>query len=153
MGQRFRDYEHILRLVGIFLFGVVAFLVVRAWLVPPDFGVYGHFRAGAIADNQMRPLRFAGRAACVDCHADVVESRKGSRHAQIGCEACHGPLAAHASGEDETKPVRPDLRATCIRCHDARAGKPKAFPQVDVKEHAPEGPCSDCHQPHHPAIS
>ena len=154
MGHRFRDYEHILRLVGIFFVAVIAFLLLRAWLVPADFGVYGHFRAGAIADNQAKPIMFAGRAACADCHADVVESRQGSRHAQIGCEACHGPLAAHAAGEEaEAKPARPDPRTTCIRCHDARAGKPRAFPQVDVRDHAPEGACTDCHKPHHPAIS
>jgi hypothetical protein len=96
---------------------------------------------------------FAGRAACVDCHSEVVDSRKGGRHERIGCEACHGPLARHAAGEDEVKPPRPDLRTTCVRCHAAKAGKPAGYPQVDPAEHAPEGPCADCHKPHRPAVS
>ena len=153
MGGRFRDYEHVLRVLVLFLLGVAAFVALRWWLVPSDFGVYGHYRAGALEENRSRPIAFAGRAACAECHDDVVVSRKGSRHERIACESCHGALAAHASGNDETKPVRPDPRLSCIRCHDARAGKPAAFPQVDVRDHAPEGPCTECHQPHHPAIS
>ena len=153
MSSRFRDYEHVLRMAGLFAVGIALFLLVRAWLVPHDFGVYGHYRASAIEDNRARPVRFAGRAACAGCHDDVVTARKGSRHEHIGCEACHGALAVHAAGPDDARPARPDPRVTCIRCHDTRAGKPAALPQVDVKDHAPQGPCTECHQPHHPAIS
>jgi hypothetical protein len=153
MRSRFRDYEHVVRVLVLFLAGVGAFLAVRSWLVPHDFGVYGHYRGGALEENRTRPISFAGRGACAECHDDVVASRKGSRHERIACEACHGALASHASGDDAAKPSRPDPRISCIRCHDARAGKPAAFPQVDVKDHAPEGPCTECHQPHHPAVS
>jgi hypothetical protein len=153
MSRRFRDVEHVLRLVGIFALGVAAFLVMRWWLVPPDFGVYGHYRAGALADNRFHPIAYAGQASCADCHSETLEARKGSRHERIACEACHGPLARHASGEVDEPPARPDPRATCVRCHDARAGKPAAFPQVDVGDHAAEGPCTECHRPHSPAVS
>jgi hypothetical protein len=153
MSGRLRDFEHVLRVALLFVLGVVAFLGVRAWLVPDDFGVYGYFRTGAIDDNRAHPLVHAGRAACVDCHSDVVNARRGGRHERIGCEACHGPLARHASGEDETKPARPDTRATCIRCHEKKAGKPAGFPQVSAAEHAASGPCSECHNPHRPGIS
>jgi hypothetical protein len=153
MSGRFDDYAHVLRLVLIFAVGVAIFLVGRSWLVPDDFGVYGFFRAGALDDNRARPLVYAGRAACADCHVDVVEARRGSRHEAIGCESCHGPLAAHAAGEADAAPERPDPRLTCIRCHDARAGKPRNFPQVDVADHAPDGACSACHEPHRPGIS
>lgn len=150
----FRDYEHVLRVTVVFAVGLLAFLVVRSLFVPEDFGQQGFYRTGALAENRVRPIRYAGRDACSDCHGDIVESRKGSRHERIACESCHGPLAWHASGEaPEKKPERPDTRATCIRCHDARAGKPKAYPQVDVTNHSLEGPCTGCHQPHHPAVS
>jgi len=152
MSGRFRDSEHVVRVVAILAFGLVLFIVVRSLLVPDDFGVYGFFRAGALADNRAHPLVYAGRSACVDCHADVVELRKGSRHERIGCESCHGPLAAHASGETDEKPGRPDPRVTCIKCHAMKAGKPAGFPQVHVAEHAEEGPCTACHQPHRPAV-
>jgi len=144
---------HLVRVAALFLAGLVAFVVIRALLVPADFGVYGHYRAGALADNRAYPLVFAGRAACAECHDDVVAARSGGRHERIGCEACHGALAAHASAQDDAKPARPDPRALCVSCHDARVGKPTGFPQVHVREHAPDGPCTACHQPHRPAIS
>lgn len=152
MKGRFEDYAHVVRLAAIFAVGVVLFLVVRAWLVPDDFGVYGHYRARALDTNRDRPLVFAGAQACVDCHSDVAEARGAGRHAAVSCESCHGALAAHAAGELDGLPARPDPRVGCARCHDARAGKPAAFPQVDVAEHAPEGACTACHQPHAPAI-
>lgn len=147
------DYEHVLRVGVLFLFAVVVFVALRWWFLPADFGVYGFYRAGALDDNRNRPLAHAGRAACEACHADIVEARAGGRHERIGCEACHGPLAAHAAGEDVPAPAPPDPRTTCIRCHAAKAGKPAGFPQVDVGDHAPEGDCSACHQPHRPGMS
>jgi hypothetical protein len=45
--MRFRDAEHLARLAGLFLAGAALFVVLRAALVPDDFGVYGHYRAGA----------------------------------------------------------------------------------------------------------
>ena len=153
MSDRESDYSHVVKVVLLFVFALASFIAIRWWFLPADFGVYGFYRAGALDDNRAHPLVHAGRAACVDCHSEVVESRRGSRHEGIGCESCHGPLAAHASGADETKPVRPDGRVTCIRCHTAKAGKPAGFPQVDVSDHAPEGACTTCHQPHHPGIS
>jgi hypothetical protein len=153
MGRGFRDYEHVVRVAALFVIGIVAFLVLRWWFLPTDFGDYGFYRTGALADNRARPIAYAGRAACADCHSDVVELRKGSRHEGIGCESCHGPLARHAAGDDPAKPARPDPRVTCVRCHAAKAGKPQAYPQVDIADHAPDGECTACHRPHRPAIS
>jgi uncharacterized CHY-type Zn-finger protein len=153
MSARFSDYAHVLRMAAIFAAGILLFLIVRALLVPEDFGVYGHYRAGALADNRAHPLVFAGRGACAECHDDIVAARKGGRHERVGCEACHGALGAHAFGQTDAKPARPDPRALCISCHDAKVGKPAGFPQVRVNEHAEEGPCTACHQPHNPAIS
>lgn len=55
-GLRFRDYEHVLRMAALFVLAVVAFIAWRSWMVPPDFGVYGHFRAGEdTSDRTARP--------------------------------------------------------------------------------------------------
>jgi hypothetical protein len=153
VGGRFRDFEHVLRVLALFALGVLAFVVLRAVFIPRDFGTYGYFRAGALEDNRARVPVYAGRATCGECHADIVEARRGSRHETIGCEACHGPLARHVSGDDTTAPARPDPRTTCVRCHATKAGKPAAYPQVDPGDHAPEGPCTECHKPHHPGMS
>ncbi len=148
-----KDKEHLARMAGLFLAGLVVFLIVRAFLVPQGFYEYGHFRAGALADNAARPVAFAGREACESCHPDIVEMRKGSRHATIGCEACHGALAKHADDPGSLKPVRPDARKVCLVCHRQEAAKPKGFPQVNPQEHMGGEPCNACHKPHHPEIS
>ena len=153
MKPRASDYVHLVRMAGLFLVGITAFVVLRWLMVPADFGEFGHYRAGALRDNMARPIVYAGQAACVECHPDVAEVRAKGRHALVACEACHGALAAHASNPDGAKPVRPDPRKTCIICHTASISKPKSFPQVVPAEHAPEGACAACHAVHSPKIS
>jgi hypothetical protein len=152
VSSRFRDYEHVVRIAALFAAGTAAFLVWRSFMVPSDFGVYGHFRAGALTDNMQRPLVHGGRAACVECHADVAELWQGGRHAIVGCESCHGALGRHARGEEAAPPGRPDGRTLCVQCHARMAGKRVEFPQVVVSEHAGDNACKDCHTPHSPAI-
>ena len=152
MGGLFKDKEHLLRMAALFAAGVLLFVVARALLVPDGFGVYGHFRAGALQDNRERTPGFAGHAACGDCHADILEARAGSRHAAVGCEACHGALGRHAGDPEAMTPVKPDGGGICLVCHLANVAKPKAFPQVDPAEHGDGQGCDACHRPHHPEI-
>jgi len=152
MKPRFEDYKHLLRMAGLFAVGITAFFVFRAVMVPKDFGLYGHYRPGALADNADHPIKYAGRAACIDCHSDIQAQRVGGKHAGIGCESCHGPLADHASGAMSTKPVRPNTRTTCLRCHTSRPSKPVGFPQIVPADHAPEGACTECHKAHNPKM-
>jgi cytochrome c7-like protein len=152
MSGRFRDIEHVIRAVALLAGGFAVFVVVRWVLVPADFGVYGFYRAGALADNQAKPMKYAGQTLCLDCHADVGETRKGSRHATINCEACHGPLARHASGNFDVKPQALNPRLLCLQCHTKSAGKPDFFPQIVPADHGGDGACTECHKPHHPKI-
>lgn len=146
-----KDKEHLFRMAGLFLAGLVGFLLLRVALVPKDFGVYGHYRAGALTDARAKPLAYAGAAACVECHTDVAKARKGSRHEQIACESCHGPLLEHATVEPgKQKPAKLDNRALCLRCHTANIAKPKGFKQIDPKDHGEGAACTSCHQPHAP---
>lgn len=153
MRDLFKDREHLFRMAALFLGGLCAFLVVRALMVPKGFGELGHYRTAAIEENRQRPLAFAGHKACEECHTDVVEARKGSRHAGVHCESCHGPLAKHAEDPGSLTPERPDRKTICLVCHRAEAAKPAEFPQVDPREHAGESSCDECHKPHHPEIS
>jgi predicted CXXCH cytochrome family protein len=137
-------------MAALFGAGVAVFLVLQAALVPEGFGAYGHYRAGALADNQRGDAVHAGRAACAECHSDAAAALKAGRHAAVGCEACHGALGRHAAQVEEAVPQRPEGRALCLRCHAASVGRPSAFPQVDVKEHAAEGACTECHTAHSP---
>lgn len=148
-----RDYAHVWRMAGVFGAALVAFLAWRSWMVPSDFGTYGHFRAGAIVEAAARTPRFAGQMACIDCHTDVQELRAAGAHKAVACEACHGPLGQHARGETDVAPIRPSSRGVCLTCHTTRVGMPAPFPKIVVNEHSEAGPCTDCHASHKPGAS
>jgi predicted CXXCH cytochrome family protein len=135
----------------LFCAGFIGFVVLRAALIPDDFGVLGFYRAGALDDARAQPLVYAGQAACADCHTDVVETRQPGPHAKVSCESCHGPLAAQAA-DFQVAPRALDPRGLCLGCHTAAAGKPRDFPQIVPADHGGDGPCRDCHTPHNPRV-
>jgi hypothetical protein len=57
----FKDIEHLVRLAVLFAIGLLAFVILRAAVVPRSFGQYGHYRGAAIAEIAARPIAFAGR--------------------------------------------------------------------------------------------
>jgi hypothetical protein len=158
----------------VFLAGIIVLLIARAALTPDDFGTLGFYRAGAIDDARLRPIAYAGRAACEECHggtylsdADDAEAvaaadPKGDNgHALLNCEACHGPLYFHQvakekadRGEEESGPLKPVPMVTadtlCLSCHQEVAGRPAFQPQVVVGDHGAKDPCDSCHRPHRP---
>jgi hypothetical protein len=141
---------HLVRLAGVLAIGLIAFLSVRAAIVPKGFGKYGHYRAPSLEEIRARPIHFAGRETCEACHSEVAEVKNKGRHAGVGCEACHGPSAEHTEDPTGHKAAKPDVAKLCVRCHEADPAKPKAFPQVISAEHAGEVTCNTCHQPHSP---
>lgn len=151
MRSPFGHYGHLVRVAALFLAAGLVFVVVQGFLVPDDFGVYGHYRAGALDDNRNQPLIHAGRAACVECHVDVPDEMAGGGHAAIGCEACHGPQAAHAE-DPENDPGRPEAPSLCARCHAVNAARPASFPQVDLRDHMDGENCLLCHVAHAPGM-
>jgi len=85
---------------------------------------------GALAQA---PADFAGAETCLDCHDDMAAELLQTVHGQlsdyqypglaIGCEACHGPGAAHAESEDPediflpTAEMGNDGTDLCLDCH------------------------------------
>jgi hypothetical protein len=121
----FRDAEHLLRLAAIFLIGALLFVVVRAQMVPDDFGKLGHYRPSAIDDARKVAPVYAGQAACAECHTDG--SRRGRPRATHRCRA----------------------KAVTARSANMRAGKSRSPPAPTdassasaVMPRAPEGRAS-----------
>ena len=150
--SRFKDAGHLFRFLFLFVVAFVVFLVVRHFVVPKSFGQYGHYRGAAIAEIAARPVKFAGHDTCETCHADILDAKKSGKHANVNCEACHGPLANHAN-DPSIAPAKLDTALLCIKCHAASAAKPKTFPQVDADQHSGGVPCETCHKPHDPALA
>ena len=96
MFSKLKSAAHLLPLVLVFLAGLGAFLILRAALVPKDFGQYGHYRPAAL-DDSASGLSLCGTDEPVPtCHDDVTTARAAGGHKGVSCEACHGPLAKHA---------------------------------------------------------
>jgi hypothetical protein len=150
MRKLLESATHLVRMAGLFAAGVGVFVILRSVLIPKDFGLYGHYRPGALADAAARPMAFAGHANCADCHQDIVDSQKGSKHAAVSCEACHGALAKHAGDPSAQTPEKKSAATLCMVCHAPNIAKPKKFPQVDPKTHGEGNPCTSCHGPHAP---
>jgi hypothetical protein len=148
----FKHAGHLIRVALVFVVGFVIFFVVRSVVVPRSFGQYGHYRGDFIKELAARPVVFAGRDACTACHEDNVNVKKAGKHANVACEACHGPLARHADDPSALVPKKPDTAVLCVQCHEANSAKPKGFPQVVSKDHAGDVACGSCHQPHNPKI-
>jgi len=148
----FKDIEHLVRLVAVMVIALIAFVALRAVVVPRSFGQYGHYRGAAIAESAARPIAFAGHDVCESCHTDVVDLKKQGRHVVVSCEACHGAQAKHADDPASVKPAKLDTAVLCARCHEANSAKPKGFPQVATADHSGGLACDTCHQPHRPKI-
>jgi len=148
----FQDSGHLIRPAAVLLAALGIFLVIRALVVPKAFGLYGHYRPAALAEIRQRPISYAGQDQCVLCHDDEAKNRAAGKHAHVACEACHGPLAQHASDPAAHVPKLPDVANLCRRCHEKDAAKPAAFPQVVTAGHSGGMLCNACHQPHNPHL-
>jgi len=145
-----KDAQHLLRVAGVFLAGVLAFLGIRAFLVPRSFGEYGHYRGDAIAEVAALPVVHAGHQTCEMCHTDILEQKSKGKHSGVACEACHGPQAKHADDPGSILPPKPNAAVLCAQCHEASAAKPPSFPQVITTEHSGGAICTACHSAHNP---
>jgi len=152
LSQLFRNAGHLIRPALVLLAGLAVFLLIRVVIVPKDFGKYGHYRAGALESISARPVAYAGHEQCLQCHDQEGKVRGGGKHANVACEACHGPLAKHADDPTANVPKLPDVADLCRRCHEKDAAKPKDFHQVDTVAHSQGMLCNSCHQPHNPQL-
>jgi predicted CXXCH cytochrome family protein len=129
---------------------VVIYFVARLFLIPPTFGLWGHYRAQSVIQNAELPLRYAGSEACADCHSDVVSLKQTGYHRGVACETCHSAAFTHTQDPEKLKPQIVRARTLCLRCHEYLSSRPTGFPQVVSDSHNPLKLCIACHQPHDP---
>jgi hypothetical protein len=128
--------QQLTRLLIVFALLLGGLLVVRHRLTPKTFGEKGHYRAAALVTIKAQPVKYAGREACADCHADVVETHRTARHQTVACEVCHGPAVAHTENPVENK--LPASRATIHTGRNRRARRKSAAPAMAASR-APKG--------------
>ncbi|GAB4302100.1 MAG: cytochrome c [Desulfuromonadia bacterium] len=149
--------SHVFRPLFLVVGVVAAILLLRTVLVPADFGVheqgymYGWHRKGNEAEWKKVTVKYRGAEYCRQCHADKYDDIKGSPHAGINCENCHGPGMNHP---DDPKTMTIDRRRElCVRCHFrlpyGNEGR-GAIKGIDHRTHNPEEECTLCHYPHNP---
>lgn len=128
---------HLVRLAGLLLLGGAGFVAVRAAMIPPTWNSANSFREGALADIEALPMKYGGRASCVDCHEDGSETHAEAAeilsegpHKGISCETCHGPLAHHVADGKKIADARVEYsRLVCLGCHANLTGSPPWFPK------------------------
>lgn len=120
-------------------------------------------QTAAPAPAPAAPAGYAGPNVCFKCHIDFAKQWAGLKHSKTlladgrpadgkGCEACHGPGAAHAGGKRKQivawdKLEQPDAAKVCLKCHQDK----KVTAELWFKTpHSQILTCSDCHEVHKP---
>lgn len=142
--------DQVIRLLIPFVIIIGGFIAMRHFLVPSDFGKYGHYRASAVDEIASQKIKYSGHHVCEDCHDDVAQTKKMSYHRNVACEVCHGPAAAHTQDPDGNQLPAPSGRGYCPLCHEYLPSRPTGFPQIVTESHNPMKPCSSCHDAHDP---
>ena len=137
-------------------------LIIKSFLQPASFGVYGPFRADAIEEEAAMPIRHATNASCYACHPYEAKIHQVGKHKTISCEFCHGPWADHVAGNKKigTLPVKKgkEITTLCLRCHNtAITARPHTvIKTVAIPEHLASQKvklthsCNQCHHVHAP---
>jgi len=145
----FRIPPQIVRLLLLLVGILCSYAIARYFLKPPSFGEYGWYRGAALVELRARPVVFAGKKACEECHVDEAEMLAKHSHKTLSCEACHGPRQAHA--QDPDVKINVVAFSHCLRCHEANPSRPKFQKQIDVRDHYGSAKCTECHVPHAPS--
>src|SRR5271165_3247307 len=105
---KFKDSSYLLRLAALFAVGLIAFIAIRAAVIPKSFGQYGPYRGKALTEITARPLSYAGHEVCEGCHSENIA--KPASFPQVNaqehssrqpCNTCHKPHSPRFYGGDK----------------------------------------------------
>lgn len=148
-------------LASIIILGAGGLLAKKLFL-PESFGIYGSYRADAIDEEVLLPIKHGTNASCFSCHPYEAKIHKIGRHQTISCEFCHGTYADHVTDNKKTGtlPVKKDKEITtlCLRCHNTeiKARKEAVIKTVAMPDHLQSQHvklshnCNQCHHVHAP---
>jgi cytochrome c553 len=157
--------RYAVRLVVLLLsLGIIFFTGLR-FFVPEGSELTGSYDAKSLLYIASAPVSYRGADSCAgaDCHASLVsqwsEGAHGARKEQSKCEVCHGPQGEHPAKVKKLPLVRGDgdIVQLCLTCHrkmKARSttGQPQIVPQEHPYPHEGLLKCTQCHNPHSPAL-
>jgi len=164
--------KHIVRLLLLMATAGVVMLGARFYFLDKSFGVYGHYRADAVAEIAADTPIYQGAAYCQSCHHERFDQWSAGIHKVVNCETCHGAAGKHPKIKP---PVASDMRAhnlmassrydkfnlsvpadavkLCTLCHEKMPGRPAIQRQIEVNAHAGGQACTVCHNAHSPKIA
>ena len=157
--------RYAVRLVALIVFAGTFFFVGLRFFVPEGSRLTGSYDAKSLLYIAAAPVSYQGASSCgaAGCHDQLVkewsEGAHGAREEQSKCEVCHGPQGEHPAKASKLPLVRGDgdIAALCLSCHrKMKARRTTGQPQISPQEHPypHEGvlKCTQCHNPHSPAL-
>jgi len=157
--------QYAIRLVIVIISAGIIFFGGLQLFVPDGSRLTGSYDAKSLLYIAAAPVSYRGANSCgsPDCHEALVkkwsEGAHGARKEQSKCEVCHGPQGNHPDKTKKLPIVRGDgdIVQLCLTCHrkmKARSatGQPQISPQEHPYPHEGLLKCTQCHNPHSPAL-
>ncbi len=138
----------LVRLVLVTLAIIALYFTARYFMTPETFGQFGFYRGASLNEHATRPLSFAGKESCRNCHEEALQLVSQFEHKTLSCETCHGPAMSHVI--DPETPLVKIEDGSCLRCHRSDPSRPSWLAQISLDDHYESDSCTDCHTPHQP---